>query len=363
MSERLVVGCMTGTSIDGIDAALVRIDGTGLDMSAEVVRWHSRELGDLAAGLRLCAEQEPLPASNLARMARRFAVLHAELIRDLCGESTPDLVAIHGQTVFHRPPVSWQLMDLPHVAYSLGCDVVGDLRAADLAAGGEGAPITPLADWVLFRGYGERRAIINLGGFCNVTLLPGDADPESVRGGDVCACNHVLDMVARRCLNQPYDHEGQQAALGSDHPAARDELEGTLRAQAQAGRSLGTSDECSVWVERWHEQLRPRDLARSACSALGQVIGEAVYGCDRILVAGGGAKHRTLLRAIARVAGVPTDLTDVHRVPHQQREAAAMAVLGALSQDRVPITLRAITGAAQSAVAGTWVFGGPPQRD
>lgn len=360
--ERLVVGCMTGTSIDGLDAALVRISGRGLAMRAEVVRWVSHPLGSLAAGLRLAAEQEPLPASAFARLARRLAVLHAAAVRELGDGVRLDLVAVHGQTVFHRPPVSWQLMDLPHLAHAVGCDVVGDLRAADLAAGGEGAPITPLADWVLLRRYGERRAVVNLGGFCNVTLLAGDENPESLRGGDVCACNHVLDLVARRALGMPYDDEGREAARGETHAAARDELVAALSRQAAAGRSLGTADELAPWVDRWVHQLAGADLARSACDALGVVIGTAAHGCDRVLVAGGGARNATLLRAIAVEADAPLDLTDVHHVPHDQREAAAMAVLGALSQDRVAITIPAITGAGRTGIAGTWVSGGTGPR-
>lgn len=358
--ERLVVGCMTGTSIDGLDAALVRIAGRGLAMRAEVVRWISRPLGSLAAGLRLAAEQEPLPASAWARLARRLAVLHAAAVREVADPAELDLVAVHGQTVFHRPPVSWQLMDLPHLAHALGCDVVGDLRAADLAAGGEGAPITPLADYVLLRRYGERRAVVNLGGFCNVTLLAGDEDPASLRGGDVCACNHVLDLVARRTLDRAYDDEGREAASGEVHAGAREELTAALARQAASGRSLGTDDELTAWVERWAERVTGRDLARSACEALGRVIGGAILGCDRVLVAGGGARNATLLRAIAGVAGAPIDLTDVHHVPHHQREAAAMAVLGALSRDRVAITVPAITGAGPTGVAGTWVLGSSP---
>jgi len=353
--ERLVVGCMCGTSIDGLDVALLRIDGRGIGMQAEVVRWMERPFGELAAGLRLAAVQEPLPAANLASLGRELAELHVTLIEELLDGGRCDLIAVHGQTVFHRPPLTWQLIDLPHIAYALDISVVGDLRAADLSAGGQGAPITPLADFVLLRETGERRAVVNLGGFSNLTRLPANGQVEHVSGGDLCACNHVLDGIARRCLDADYDDDGAAAGAGREHAEARADLEARLRTQAGERRSLGTHDELLDWIDHWSQSIGGRDLARSACAAIAAVIGEACADVERVIIAGGGCRNQTLLAAIRRACPVPVDTSDQHRVPVGKREAAAWAVLGALSQDQVSISVPAVTCAAQQRVAGTWV--------
>ena len=137
----------------------------------------------------------PRRCSTTTGKPARDEVLHAAL------EARADLVVAHGQTVFHAPPASWQLLNAAPIARAVRAPVVFDLRQADLAAGGQGAPITPLADWIMLRAHGPAaagRAIVNLGGFCNVTILPSGAGPEGVRGMDVCPCNHLLDGVARR---------------------------------------------------------------------------------------------------------------------------------------------------------------------
>src|SRR4051812_48379747 len=197
MATRRVVGCMTGTSIDGLDAALVEIEGTGLAMRAKVVRCVSRELGEVGKTLRMIAEQRPMIASEIATAMFTFSLLHAAAIQELLNGERCDLVCVHGQTVFHKPPHSWQLMQPAPIAAAIGCPVVFDLRQADLVRGGQGAPITPIADWLMFRRAGDPMSVVNLGGFCNYTEWYTDLSAEEelpqpwnkgldIRGGDVC---------------------------------------------------------------------------------------------------------------------------------------------------------------------------------
>lgn len=357
MTQRLIAGCMTGTSLDALDAALVRVEGTGPSMHARFIRGATRPLGALAGPLRALAEQAPRSAGAIAALARELALLHAGTLRDLAGHDRVDLVAVHGQTVFHAPPVSWQLMNPAPIARALGAPVVFDLRAADLAAGGQGAPITPIADWVMFGRRGERTAVVNLGGFCNVTLLPADDAPSAIRGRDVCPCNHLLDAIARELFGSVFDAGGERAASGVVHAVARDDLAARLRAATRAGRSLGTGDEDTAWLGRWRGAATPEALAATACDAIAGEIARAVDGADTLLIAGGGAKNRALSAAIARHARARVEPTDARGVPATYREAAAMAVLGALCQDRVPITLPSVTGVPDPApVAGFWTY-------
>jgi len=356
MQTRLALGVMTGTSLDGLDVALVRVQGSGLDATADVESCLSVPLGSLGSSLRRLADQTPMSARDIASLSREFALLHADACLNVLAGRRPDLACVHGQTVFHQPPLSWQFFQPAPLAHALRCPVVCDLRQADLAAGGQGAPITPLADWILFRSD-DPTAVVNLGGFCNITILqPSTSSPHSVRAKDVCACNQLLDALARTLLNAPFDPHGQAAASGSPHDDALEDLIGVLNVQASSRRSLGTGDEAHSWLSRWRAHVAPADLAATACEGIAEVIASSVAGCDLALLAGGGTKNAALVARL-RSAGPPAKITDELGIPAEYREAVAFAVLGCLAQDRVPISLPAVTGSSTPApLAGLWTL-------
>ncbi len=364
---RVVIGCMTGTSLDGIDTAVVEIEGGGLDMRVRLVRHCAEGLESVAPALRRAADGKLMTAEELGRLALQFGERLAEASDTAAaGVGAVDLVAVHGQTIVHRPPLSWQLVNPAPIAARLACPVVFDLRQADLAAGGQGAPITPIADWVIFRAAGVRRAIVNLGGFCNVTMLPPAPEPtpraahadtlKHVQGFDVCACNRVLDDVARRVLGAPYDADGRAALAGTADPGLVAALRELLERQRSAGRSLGTGDEVRVTGDGCDGP----DLLASAVEAVGGCIADALgeHELDEIVIAGGGARNGALVKAISRVpraACPPVRLSSELGVAVAAREAMAMAVLGALCADGIPITLPQVTGCSSPApVAGSW---------
>jgi 1,6-anhydro-N-acetylmuramate kinase len=359
---RLVFGFMTGTSLDGLDAAAVRLDGQAhglrmLDIPAVVSLGFS---SDLAAMLRALCDGEPVDAHRIADAARALGDLHACAARELITSvGRPDFACAHGQTVTHRPPDSWQLLNPWPLAREAGCPVVFDLRGADLASGGQGAPITPIADWVLFRDANESRAIVNLGGFCNVTLIPANAAPDAVRGMDVCACNHILNAAARVALNQPFDRDGATALRGTAVAAVVEPLTQRLVDQGRAGRSLGSGDELRDALGKFFAGLSPEDFLSSVVSAVAAAIANAVAPLSpgRVLLAGGSARNEALVRALEqRLAPVPVETTDSLGVPAAHRESVAFAALGALCADRVPITIPTITGGASPApISGAWI--------
>ncbi|MDX2117933.1 MAG: anhydro-N-acetylmuramic acid kinase [Planctomycetota bacterium] len=374
MSHRVVVGCMTGTSLDGIDAAIVEIHGRGLAMQARFIAGASRPLGTCAAALRRLADQQPITSGEIATALHEFAAPHVAAIQEAIRANgaasntanlSLDLICVHGQTVYHKPPVSWQAMQPAPIARAFGVPVVFDLRAADLAAGGQGAPITPLADAVLFGDPSSARAVLNLGGFANFTVLPAAAaqSPHTIRGGDICACNQLLDAVARTALGAAFDDGGAIASSGSPDAALLTQLTDILARQSSGGRSLGTGDELMDWVAA-HASAAPATLAATATHAIAKTISQRLRDeCDRagvtaldaVIVAGGSVRHRPLMDAIARGTGARVVTSEAFGVPAAFREAACFAVLGALCQDRVPITLPQVTGCAERApVSGTW---------
>ncbi|MFM7259911.1 MAG: anhydro-N-acetylmuramic acid kinase [bacterium] len=362
---RFVLGTMTGTSIDGdLDAALVEIHGRGIGMRARYIAGLSHPLGDLANDLRRIAQQEPFTAGEFARVARAFGEAHADALEALRSSSgvRPDLAVLHGQTVFHAPPLTWQLLDPWPVATRLGCRVRYDLRGANVASGGQGAPITPLADSILF-GSDDGLIVMNLGGFINATFVPGrGGDVGAIRGFDACACNHLLDLVARTRLGTAFDADGSAALHGvAETTIARQISLAMAPPQRIVGtrRSLGTGDEAARLVE-----LTSRLDARDACRTIVEAIADAAArviaaerpsdgtnGASLILVAGGSARNRALCDALARASGcVVRSTADSHGVPVHMREAAEIAILGALAEDGVRYALPQVTGVSSGAI-------------
>ncbi len=401
---RTVVGVMSGTSIDAIDVAAASISGRGLSMRAKLVVSGTTALGPLAGDLRRAAGGEPMPAEAFAALGEALGRRYADAIAEAAGCQAPfDLIAVHGQTIIHRPPLSWQLLNPAPIVRRFRCPVVSDLRQSDLAAGGRGAPITPLADRVLFAQDGVARLIVNLGGFCNVTVLsqsrshegaaegfeerpgrmPGiptpqprpagrqaawsteaakaqlrrqDAKQLTVYGFDLCACNHVLDQVARETLGAEYDAGGRAAAHGRPHSGALASLAALLARQCDERRSLGSGDEPTGWVAAYRGRVPAEDLAATAVEAVAATIADALgsLDADEVIIAGGGTQNAALVDALRHRIPRPVRLSDALGVPAKAREAMAMAVLGALCADGVPITLPRITGCHEATVAGSW---------
>ena len=372
-SPALIVGCMTGTSLDGLDVALVEVHGSGIDITARLRRHLSRPLGDLAAALRRLAEGCPAPAIDYLRAARRLGECHAEAIADLLNtaspDRTPDLVVAHGQTIHHAPgdaagALSWQLLDPWPIVHRLRVPVCYDLRQADLVAGGQGAPLTPLADWVMFRDAAHDRVVVNLGGIVNVTDLPAGASPGDVTGRDLGPCNLLIDGIVRALHpDLKYDTDGALARRGRADPRVYEQV----RAHPffrHPPRSTGREDFTAAWIAeliaRFRSALSPADFVASAVDAVAQLIADHVAAQTpaQLVLAGGGARNSALADGIAaRVApGHEVVLSDALGVPCEAREAIGFAVLGALARDGYAVSLPRATGARATARPGAWVY-------
>lgn len=377
---RWVIGCMSGTSLDGLDAALVRIEGFGLAARARVVEHGSVPFpAELAGDLRALAEDQPMSASAIAAAARRLGELHVQACRPLvaaCPERV-ELVVPHGQTICHRPGapetrvdgggaargVTWQLLDPWPIAWDLDVAVCHDLRQADVMAGGQGAPITPIADPILFAL--ERGVVVNLGGICNTSVWRRDETGGLVfHGADLGPCNLLLDALAQRWLEGvAFDESGRVAAEGQpddDRVAAL--LERIALARGETGASLGREQFGEAWVTGVADVLGREtpvaDRLATAVEAVASVIASTVESelAETVVLAGGGSRHRLLCRRIAaRLPRRRVVISDELGVPAAARESAAMAVLGVLSEDGVPITAPETTRCKETGLAGAWL--------
>jgi anhydro-N-acetylmuramic acid kinase len=347
---RVIHGCMSGTSCDGIDVAAVAIEGAGWSMRARFLAGASigydEAMPGLAGRVRSMLRQRPVSAGELATLAHDLASAHVRVLQDLALRAAPPTaIAMHGQTLFHAPPISLQLCNPWPVAQAFGVPVLHDLRGADLAAGGQGAPLTPTSDAIMYA-CGRPTAVVNLGGFANATVLPPrEACPDGVRGFDVCLCNQLLDELARTRLEQPCDWGGAAAGTGTVDRACLAQVTAILGGQSRSGRSLGTSDEQVGAAAVLLRALTPHDACATAVAAIADTIIDSLrpHGAHHLMLAGGGVLNAPLHdRLAAAFPGGPAPGSEAW--PPAYREAAAMAILGALSQDGIPPGLPAVTG-------------------
>ena len=359
---RLVIGCMSGTSCDGVDAAVVLADGDADARKTSIIASGSVPLGEDGRRLRAISLGAETTAAEICSLVGALTERHADAISialDRAERALPQervaVIACHGQTLHHAGGLSWQVFNPAPIARRFGVPVVHDLRAAGLAGGGEGAPITPTADAVLYAAH-RPISIVNLGGFCNITHLGARG---TVSGRDVCSCNHLLDAAASELLGLAFDDGGRAALRGAVDAGRAAAVAERLAHTPAAPRSLGSGDEHQEFLECLGG-LSPGDALATLADAIGRTIASDLGDATQAALAGGGARNAALVDAIIRHAPhCRIRLSDAFGVPIQAREAAAMGVLGLLSLEGIPITLPGVTGVGSPPpVSGSWTL--PP---
>lgn len=376
-----VIGLMSGTSADGIDAALVAVRRRrgGLDARLEAFR-HLAYAPELRRRLLGASDGAALGAEELAILGREIGERQAAAVRGLCAKasiptSAVDLVGCHGHTVHHDPSgarVTLQIGEAAVVAVRTGITTVADFRPADVAAAGEGAPLVPAAHAWLFRHATRGRAIQNLGGIGNVTYLPPGSGLDGVLAFDTGPGNMVIDAIVRRVTRGArwFDAGGRGAARGRvdedlvdcwlRHPYFR------RRPPKSTGREL--------FGERWvdamiadakRRRVTGNDLLATATALTAASCADAYRRflvprgrIDEMWVCGGGSANPTLLAMLrARLPGVAVGVCDDLGTPSRAVEAVAFALLAVATALGLPGNVPAATGAARPLVLGKVVPG------
>ena len=395
-----VLGLMSGTSADGVDAVLVDFSG-----HAARPRWRILASAatpyppDLRRRLVALGQGAPTAAAEILELAEALTEQQALAARSCDPHGRAELVGCHGQTVWHRPPgperrgASWQLLQAPLLAALLGSPVVYDFRSADLALGGQGAPLVPPADAALLGGIGGWRALLNLGGIANLTLLPPASGPDrrsAVLGWDCGPANTLLDLaVARfsanrlgfdadgawarqgrvqealiqRWLAEPYFRQAPPKSTGRESFGAAD-LERRLRELATA---LQPSADPAAAPPTPPGMVEPAPgepgSAGPAADALATLtaFSAAVVAADlergprpvELLVAGGGSRNGLLIEQLRRrCRGFAVRPLEELGIGNAEREALAFALLAWWHRLGHPGSLPAVTGASSAAVLG-----------
>ncbi len=374
-------GVMSGTSLDGVDAVLARFRGRPPEIEWELLA-HVPAPFETVLRRRLfaMAEGEAIPVREVARAHVALGELYAAAVLELLrtaglGIEKLSGVTISGQTVHHQSPrrargegVSLQLGSGPVVAERLGAPVVSDLRAADMAAGGEGAPLVPYADWLLFRSVGEGRVILNVGGIANLTAFPAGAVADNVVAFDTGPGNLVMDGLVRALSGgqEAFDEGGRRAARGRPDLSLLEEALRHPFFATSPPRSTGREEFGEVFVRDWlargrEVNLSEEDLVATACALTAESVASAIrefvkprFAVQALYAAGGGARNQALLQALARRLGsIRIETSEALGVPVECREALAFATLGRETLARRPGNLPSVTGASRRTILGS----------
>ncbi len=362
-----VIGLISGTSVDGVDAAVVEVARRSGGVEVRTLGALTREFAPEERDriLNLCRPDAPLPAVCAANfdLGEEFArAALAAIERAGLSVADCDLIASHGQTIWHIPGHSTlQIGEAAVIAERTGLPVVSNFRPRDIAAGGQGAPLVSYLDYLVVRDAVRSRAVQNLGGIGNVTWIPAGARADQVRSFDTGPGNMLIDGVALLAAGRPRDDHGAMAARGAVNRALlADLLTDPYYAQAPpktTGREKFGASYAQVVVARGRTLgLGPEDLLATATMLTARSIAIAyrrfLDQVDELIISGGGVHNQTLVRMLADEVGVPVRCSAEFGLDPDFKEAIAFAVFGALTAWGEPSNLPSATGARRAVILG-----------
>ncbi len=359
MTIQHYIGIMSGTSMDGADAVLIRMqDAVWLSADAHAFVPYPAELRAELLALQAIGSNELHRSQVLAqRLGRLYATVVKQLLSDT-GMTAADICAIgcHGQTIRHAPQdgYSIQLADLALLAEETGIFTIGDFRSRDLAAGGQGAPLVPAFHEALFKHPQHSRVLLNIGGIANISVLPPDAPAF---GFDTGPGNMLMDAWMQHIWQQPYDRNGEHARQGRSLPNLLDTMLShpyfTLPHPKSTGRELFSLD----WLQTLLQGTeQPHDVLRTlidfTAHSIALSIKQTAPAAQAIFVCGGGIRNTLLMETLQAATGLSLHSTAELNLDPQWMEAAAFGWLAACWINKQPSNPHHATGASRPLILG-----------
>jgi anhydro-N-acetylmuramic acid kinase len=383
---RLVVGLMSGTSLDGIDAALVEVAGAGLATRAKLEYFLSVPFErEVSARLLRVASGKPQPAAEISQLNFLLGTLYSEAVLRLCREARIelhqlDLIGSHGQTIYHqsepspicgRPMASTlQIGEASIIAERTGVTTVSDFRPRDMAAGGKGAPLIPYVDYLLFRDSRRGRILLNIGGIANLTTLPASARINQVKAFDTGPGNMVIDGLVRHFTlgENRYDAGGSIAASGKVIPDLLKSLLCDPYFVQRPPKTSGREQFGEAFVSRFLDYSRSARFEDLVCTATEltarTVVDSILKYCksqshyEELIVSGGGAHNTYLFERLANLLPQAKVLkTDDLGIPVSAKEAVGFAILANETLHLRAGNVPSATGAVRPVILGKVVVG------
>lgn len=334
--ERKILGMMSGTSADGVDLVLTSVKGCGKSTNCVIEKTGHFDYSDDLRKQILESMKADALMRDVCSLDFELGEFFGDCARKFLEGERIDLIASHGQTVFHNPPsrsnhpCTLQIGDGDIIAMRSGVITISDFRIKDVAGGGEGAPLVPHADYILYSSDTESIALNNLGGISNVTYIPVRAREDQIMAFDTGPANALIDLITRKYFDVSFDKDGSISANGKVDPELFESLKSKEMDYILKIPPKSTGKE--VYNESYlpTNSLNPYDLLRTVVKFSAWSIYESYKihvipkGLDRIILTGGGAMNKTLVNDIRMYFGkIPVEISK----EWQWREAEAFAVL------------------------------------
>jgi anhydro-N-acetylmuramic acid kinase len=382
MKALTVAGVMSGTSADGVDVAAVRIEGSATRPRLTLLAHeHIAFPAALRRAVLAAMNASSTSTAELARLNWRLGLAYAEAVKKTAESRSLhlDLVGCHGQTLYHQASAAqyagrkfactWQAGEAQAIAAELRVPVVSNFRPADMLAGGQGAPLVPLLDYVLFADKKRGRVLQNIGGIANLTAIPAGGLPGAMLAFDTGPGNMVIDWLAQKLFGKSFDRNGALAARGTViESVLKDALRHPyfkLRPPKTAGREQFGRAYAAEFLKKCRAQSKkPNDALATATALTAETIARSYTreveprmkgGAVDFIVSGGGARNQTLMKMLAarlEPQGCVLHDSDAFGLPAEAKEAAAFALLAWCTWHRLPSNVPSATGAKHGAILG-----------
>ena len=377
-----IAGVMSGTSLDGIDVALVRIEGSGVDSKVKLIHFTTVPFcNDIKSEIQQALSIENSNVQLICSLNFKLGLCFANAVKEVCKEANfsleqLDLIGSHGQTIYHQPKPegnmiasTLQIGEPAVIAYDTNTTVISNFRTMDMAAGGQGAALVPYSEVILYRDPSKNRLLQNIGGIGNVTVIPSQKSDQNVIAFDTGPGNMIIDEVCQRLFQLPYDQNGEIAEQGEvvdeiltycmNHPFLK------MNPPKSTGREQFGEEFVSQLLKRYEKYSKENILTTVTMFTASSIVYHykefilPYYEIAEVILGGGGSYNDTLVEMIRY--GLKDEKCTIFiqediGYSSEAKEAIAFAILANETYHRNPSNVPSATGAKKSVVLGNVTY-------